>query len=89
MVFELWSNDFFLFSEISTLESTAGLPFGLRGGWEYFISIEGGHRGFGGGATQRALAGGQKATKKEKNQRKALSVSFGAMSFEVTPLKTF
>ena len=35
-----------------------------RGGREFFISIEGGHRGFGGGATQRALAGGQKATKK-------------------------
>jgi hypothetical protein len=44
--------------------------FAKPGGWEYFISIEGGHRGFGGGATQRALAGGQKATKKEKNQRK-------------------
>ncbi|CAK9000700.1 unnamed protein product [Durusdinium trenchii] len=68
-------------------ETAEGLRLKVReyrssGGWEYFISIEGGHRGFGGGATQRALAGGQKATKKEKNQRKALSVSFGAMSFE-------
>eukprot|EP00913_Durusdinium_trenchii_P012380 g11621.t1 len=57
-------------------ETAEGLRLKVReyrssGGWEYFISIEGGHRGFGGGATQRALAGGQKATKKEKNQRKA------------------
>lgn len=57
-------------------ETADGLRLKVReyrssGGWEYFISIEGGHRGFGGGATQRALAGGQKATKKEKNQRKA------------------
>eukprot|EP00435_Cladocopium_sp_Y103_P023387 s1914_g5.t1 len=57
-------------------ETADGLRLKVReyrssGGWEYFISIEGGHRGFGGGATQRALAGGQKATKKEKNLRKA------------------
>ncbi|CAJ1361827.1 unnamed protein product, partial [Effrenium voratum] len=57
-------------------ETADGLRLRVReyrssGGREFFISIEGGHRGFGGGATQRALAGGQKATKKEKNQRKA------------------
>jgi histone acetyltransferase (RNA polymerase elongator complex component) len=42
-------------------------------GTEYFISIEGSNRGLGGGATQRALGGGQKATKKEKNNRKKLA----------------
>jgi ELP3 family radical SAM enzyme/protein acetyltransferase len=40
------------------------------GGTEYFISIEGSNRGLGGGATQRALGGGQKATKKEKSAKK-------------------
>lgn len=40
-------------------------------GSEFFISVEGGPRGLGGGATQRALAGGKKATKAEKRRRKA------------------
>lgn len=43
-------------------------------GTEFFISIEGGPRGLGGGATQRGLAGGNgkklKPTKAEKRQRK-------------------
>jgi len=39
-------------------------------GTEYFISVEGSNRGLGGGATQRALAGGQKATKKERKTKK-------------------
>jgi len=39
-------------------------------GTEYFISVEGSDRGLGGGATQRALAGGQKATKKERKMKK-------------------
>jgi len=38
------------------------------GGTEYFITIEGGPRGLGGGATQRSLAGGKKATRKEKKK---------------------
>mmetsp|Transcript_10714 Transcript_10714/g.28481 ORF Transcript_10714/g.28481 Transcript_10714/m.28481 type:complete len:770 (+) Transcript_10714:83-2392(+) len=42
-------------------------------GTEYFISIEGSDRGLGGGATQRALAGGIKATKKEKKTAKNLA----------------
>eukprot|EP00931_Biecheleriopsis_adriatica_P006371 TRINITY_DN107783_c0_g1_i1.p1 TRINITY_DN107783_c0_g1~~TRINITY_DN107783_c0_g1_i1.p1 ORF type:complete len:766 (+),score=162.86 TRINITY_DN107783_c0_g1_i1:94-2391(+) len=40
------------------------------GGTEYFISVEGGQRGLGGGATQRGLAGGQKSTKKERKEKK-------------------
>lgn len=44
------------------------------GGTEFFISIEGGARGLGGGATQRGLAGGNgkklKPTKAERRQRK-------------------
>ncbi|CAE6971529.1 unnamed protein product [Symbiodinium natans] len=57
-------------------ETTDGLRLRVReyrssSGTEFFISIEGGHRGFGGGATQRALAGGQKATKREKKERKS------------------
>jgi len=43
------------------------------GGTEYFISIEGSDRGLGGGATQRALGGGQKMTKKEKHAKKKLA----------------
>lgn len=43
------------------------------GGTEYFISIEGSNRGLGGGATQRGLAGGQKATKKQKSDKKKLA----------------
>merc|ERR1712232_1192253 len=44
-------------------------------GTEYFISIEGGDRGLGGGATQRALAGGKKLTSKEK--KRALATTRG------------
>merc|ERR1712019_53904 len=56
-------------------ESADGLRLRIReyrssGGTEYFISIEGGDRGLGGGATQRALGGGQKATKKQKKAKK-------------------
>merc|ERR1712217_226592 len=56
-------------------ETADGLRLRIReyrssGGTEYFISIEGGARGLGGGATQRALGGGQKATKKEKHAKK-------------------
>ncbi|CAK0886617.1 unnamed protein product, partial [Prorocentrum cordatum] len=40
------------------------------GGTEYFVSVEGSNRGLGGGATQRALGGGQKATKKERRGKK-------------------
>jgi len=43
------------------------------GGTEFFISIEGSNRGLGGGATQRALGGGQKLTKKEKHSKKKLA----------------
>lgn len=39
------------------------------GGTEYFITVEGGPRGLGGGATQRALAGGKKLTKKQKKKK--------------------
>eukprot|EP00747_Dinoflagellata_sp_TGD_P210562 gnl/TRDRNA2_/TRDRNA2_83824_c0_seq2.p1 gnl/TRDRNA2_/TRDRNA2_83824_c0~~gnl/TRDRNA2_/TRDRNA2_83824_c0_seq2.p1 ORF type:complete len:778 (+),score=131.95 gnl/TRDRNA2_/TRDRNA2_83824_c0_seq2:60-2336(+) len=39
-------------------------------GDEFFISVEGGQRGLGGGATQRALDGGKKLTKKEKANKK-------------------
>lgn len=35
-------------------------------GTEFFISVEGSNRGLGGGATQRALAGGKKPTRKER-----------------------
>jgi len=57
-------------------ETADGLRLRVReyrssGGVEYFISIEGGDRGLGGGATQRALGGGKKATKKEKKAAKA------------------
>mmetsp|Transcript_106122 Transcript_106122/g.204256 ORF Transcript_106122/g.204256 Transcript_106122/m.204256 type:complete len:766 (-) Transcript_106122:75-2372(-) len=56
-------------------ETAEGLRLRIReyrssNGTEYFISIEGSNRGLGGGATQRALAGGQKATKKEKREKK-------------------
>lgn len=45
------------------------------GGTEYFISVEGGQRGLGGGATQRALTGGARSkkprmTKAEKKQQR-------------------
>lgn len=55
-------------------ETADGLQLRVReyrssGGTEYFISIEGGDRGLGGGATQRALAGGKKASKKEKRHK--------------------
>lgn len=42
------------------------------GGTEFFISVEGGPRGLGGGATQRGLTGGKKPkiTKAEKRQKK-------------------
>lgn len=40
------------------------------GGTEFFITVEGGHRGLGGGSTQRALAGGKKLTKAEKRRKK-------------------
>jgi len=54
-------------------ETAEGLRLRVRqyrssGGLELFISIEGGDRGLGGGATQRALAGGKKATKGEKKK---------------------
>merc|ERR1711920_75134 len=56
-------------------ETADGLRLRVReyrssGGTEYFISIEGSNRGLGGGATQRALGGGQKLTKKQKKVRK-------------------
>eukprot|EP00746_Dinoflagellata_sp_MGD_P165673 gnl/MRDRNA2_/MRDRNA2_95088_c0_seq1.p1 gnl/MRDRNA2_/MRDRNA2_95088_c0~~gnl/MRDRNA2_/MRDRNA2_95088_c0_seq1.p1 ORF type:complete len:748 (+),score=151.51 gnl/MRDRNA2_/MRDRNA2_95088_c0_seq1:73-2316(+) len=37
-------------------------------GTEYFITVEGGPRGLGGGSTQRGLAGGKKKTKKQKKK---------------------
>merc|ERR1711904_373635 len=37
-------------------------------GTEYFITVEGGARGLGGGSTQRGLAGGKKLTKKQKKK---------------------
>jgi len=56
-------------------ETADGLRLRVReyrssGGTEYFISVEGSDRGLGGGATQRALAGGQKTTKKERKGKK-------------------
>lgn len=56
-------------------ETAEGLRLRVReyrssNGTEYFISIEGSNRGLGGGATQRALAGGEKVTKKEKKAKK-------------------
>merc|ERR1711920_164846 len=46
-------------------------------GTEYFISVEGSNRGLGGGATQRALAGGQKASKKERKTKKKAQLDSG------------
>lgn len=59
-------------------ETPDGLRLRIReyrssGGLEYFISIEGSNRGLGGGATQRALGGGQKLTKKEKHTKKKMA----------------
>merc|ERR1711920_574212 len=56
-------------------ETAEGLRLRIReyrssAGTEYFISIEGSQRGLGGGATQRGLAGGEKATKKQKKAKK-------------------
>eukprot|EP00929_Paragymnodinium_shiwhaense_P057205 TRINITY_DN28625_c0_g1_i1.p1 TRINITY_DN28625_c0_g1~~TRINITY_DN28625_c0_g1_i1.p1 ORF type:complete len:793 (-),score=218.94 TRINITY_DN28625_c0_g1_i1:72-2450(-) len=61
-------------------ETADGLVLRIReyrssGGREFFISIEGGHRGLGGGATKRALAGGTKATKKERKAQNAMLIS--------------
>jgi len=59
-------------------ETAEGLRLRIRtyrssGGTEYFISIEGGDRGLGGGATQRALGGGKKLTKAERKAEKAVA----------------
>jgi len=49
-------------------------PYRSSCGTEYFISVEGVHRGLGGGATQRGLAGGEKMTKKQRKNREKVVV---------------
>jgi len=54
-------------------------------GTEYFISVEGAERGSGGGATQRALGGGEKMSKKRMKKLQLKEAEMAAKQQEASP----